>query len=306
MILVIHFLTIIFLWTTLTCLQQLQLTAAWLGTPYDLSVSKRGRSRFSNLYMSVNDDGIPFKVMSNVDPQKAISSLYNINVNKIRYLGKGSDAIVREGCVLLPPTDEYQHFLMRTALWVYAMGWDDDNQEQLIRCVGLDNPTPFTMAEMMMQDNNNNDDIATSIQSSVLLQNLIYRGGNTGGDVAMMFHSVSELERTEIGHSGMYEGGLEAAIRYVETKQKDDESYIFQSSEGCVPIRPVERFKFFFNYCQFSPDEIESMLASNVDDNTDDAWISLEVPPEVILAEWDKNECWKYLRNRMKQQNYIR
>ena len=57
--------------------------------------------------------------MNNLDPQKAISSLYNINIHDIRYLGKGSDAIVREGCVLLPPTDEYQHFLMRTALWVY-------------------------------------------------------------------------------------------------------------------------------------------------------------------------------------------
>jgi hypothetical protein len=167
----------------------------------------------------------PSKVMSNVEPQKAISSLHNINVNQIHYLGKGSDAIVREGCVLLPPTDEYQNFLMRTALWVYSMGWDDDNQEQLNRCVGLDNPTPFTMAEMMMQDKNNNDDTATSIQSSVLLQNLIYRGGNTGGDVAMMFHSVSELERTEIGHSGMYEGGLEAAIRYVETDVRVVESY---------------------------------------------------------------------------------
>jgi hypothetical protein len=83
---VLHCHVLNLLWTILTCLQQLQLTAAWLVTAYELSVSKKGKSRLSNLYMSTGstiEDGIPSKVMSNVDPQKAISSLYNINVNPI-------------------------------------------------------------------------------------------------------------------------------------------------------------------------------------------------------------------------------
>jgi hypothetical protein len=71
----------------------------------------------------------------------------------------------------------------------------------------------------------------------------------------MMFHSVSELERTEIGHSGMYEGGLEAAIRYVETKQKDDESYISQSFEGSLPYpsglwKGLNSFSIIVNFHQ--------------------------------------------------------
>jgi hypothetical protein len=290
----------ILLWNIIIFLQKKQIGNALLTNSHLASPSKHGMSAFFKRDMSIQST---WQATNNQDPQKATSSLYNINIHAIRYLGKGPDAIVRKGCVLLPPTDEYQHFLMRTALWVYAMGWDDENQEQLIRCVALDNPTPFTMAEMIIEDHENHNN--ANDQNSLLLQNLVYRGGNTGGDVAMMFHSVAELGRMEIGNSGMYEGGLEAAIRYVkDMSQKGNQESLQPDDRSVSILRPVERFKFFFNYCQFSPNELESMLASN-GDNPEDGWISLEVPPEVILAEWDKNECWKYLRNRMKQQKYL-
>jgi hypothetical protein len=50
----------------------------------------------------------------------------NVN-NEIRYLGSGPDAIVRPGVVLVAPEHEYDHFLMKSAVFVYAIGLDDNN-----------------------------------------------------------------------------------------------------------------------------------------------------------------------------------
>jgi hypothetical protein len=37
------------------------------------------------------------------------------------------------------------------------------------------------------------------------------------------------------------------------------------------------------------------MLEMTVSGETGDAWMSVEVPPEVILVEWDnKNEFWRF------------
>jgi hypothetical protein len=40
-------------------------------------------------------------------------------------IGLGPNAIVREGVVLVAPPEEYNHYLMRSALFVYAMGLDE-------------------------------------------------------------------------------------------------------------------------------------------------------------------------------------
>jgi hypothetical protein len=218
-----------------------------------------------------------------------------LDASAIRYLGLGPNAIVREGAVLVAPPEEYNHYLMRSALFVYAMGLDDYN-EQVIRCVVLDNPTPFTLGEMATGLNGMERDgsSSSSASSSPLLNNLIYRGGNLGGETAMMLHSRKELERDEIGTSGIYEGGLAQALSQVKTITEADAD----ANEAQAPM--VNDFKFFFNYCQFSPVELETML-DVIDPETGDAWISFEVPPALILEEWDKNEFWRYLRNDWKK-----
>lgn len=202
-----------------------------------------------------------------IQPQRRSSPLYSLANNmdiasSIRFLGKGTRAIVREGCVLIAPPDEFNHYLMQASVFIYAIGLDEYD-EQVIRGVVLDNPTPFTMGEM-------------AGVSGSLAGNLLYRGGNTGGEVAMMLHSESELKRDEIGTSGIYEGGLELAM---------------------VEDQEIDNFKFFFNYCEFSPIELETMLETGDNGTDGDAWTSVEVPKEVILEEWDKNECWRFLRN---------
>lgn len=219
-----------------------------------------------------------------------------LDASAIRYLGLGPNAIVREGVVLVAPPEEYNHYLMRSALFVYAMGLDDYN-EQVIRCVVLDNPTPFTLGEMATGLNGMERDgssSSSSSPSSPLLNNLIYRGGNLGGETAMMLHSRKELKRDEIGTSGIYEGGLAQALSLVNAATEADAD----ANEAQAPV--VNDFKFFFNYCQFSPVELETML-DVIDPETGDAWISFEVAPALILEEWDKNECWRYLRNEWKK-----
>ena len=51
---------------------------------------------------------------------------------RIRYLGSGKDAIIRPGVVMVAPNHEYDHFLMRSAVFVYAIGLDE-NQDVVIR-----------------------------------------------------------------------------------------------------------------------------------------------------------------------------
>lgn len=185
----------------------------------------------------------------------------------IRFLGKGAEAIVRPGVVLLPPSFEFSTYLRESALFIHAMGYDDHLETNVIRGVVLDYPSAFTVGEM------------AGIQGA-LADNVIYRGGSHGGDSVMMLHSFGGRE--EIGSSGVYEGGLQEAIQACDNGTASP-----------------DRFKFFFNYCQFGTQELEDIIAEEEDD---DAWVSVEVPPEMVVNwSWDRGECWKQLRNAVRQ-----
>ena len=182
------------------------------------------------------------------------------------FLGKGPDAIVRPGSVLVAPLHEYSHFLMKSAIFVYAMGYDEEGVG-VIRAVALDNPTAFTMNEM-------------SSLPGILGSNIMFRGGERGNDSAIMLHScgslVGENSADEmIGSSGVYEGGLDAAIQLVDAEEADP-----------------EWFKFFFNYLEFTETELEQILTET--DSEGDAWVSLSVPSSFVLYDHDKNEVSSY------------
>ena len=142
---------------------------------------------------------------------------------RIRYLGSGEDAIVRPGVVLVAPKHEYDHFLMRSAVFVYAIGLNEDD-DMIIRAVVLDNPTAFTIGEMSPQ-----------IMGS-LSDNILFRGGYDGQDSALLLHSKGGSNGpvksdSEIGSSGIYEGGIVSAMESVDAG--------LISQDQC---------KFFFNY----------------------------------------------------------
>jgi len=221
----------------------------------------------------------------------------------LRFLGKGERAVVRPGVVLIAPNHEYNHFLMRSAVFIHAIGLNEYN-EHVTRGVIIDHPTAFTMGEM------GGGSVSGNLAHSVLFQ-----GGDNGNDSVMLLHSagsghhddthVSDDGTTSsstssdadadadanlkihcgemIGTSGIYEGGLYSAMDLVDDGVLDP-----------------DRFKFFFNYVEFSDAELEGMLSAT--DSEGDAWASMEVPTRVILDnDFDRGECWSYLRIQMKQ-----
>ena len=62
----------------------------------------------------------------------------------IRYLGRGTNSIVRPGVVLVAPEHEYDHYLRRSVVFVYGIG-SNEYGEHVTRGVIIDQPTAFTM-----------------------------------------------------------------------------------------------------------------------------------------------------------------
>jgi Uncharacterized ACR, COG1678 len=196
-------------------------------------------------------------------------SSQSFSSESIKFLGKGPEAIVRPGVVLLAPAEEYHHFLRQAAVFVYAMGENDDG-DYLIRGVILDQPTPFRIGEMM-----------PTKQSDGVYNNLIFRGGDVGPtdekEGAFCIHSFPDLGREEIGTSGIYQGG--------DLSQMSDPSAV----------------KFFFNYMEFTEQELEQMLEVRHKDG--DAWTSVEVPKNTVLSnDYDRGDAWSRLRNAIREQ----
>ena len=208
-----------------------------------------------------------------------LSSQGNPNdlASNIRFLGRGDRAIVREGCCLVAPNHEYNHFLMRSVVFIHAIGTDEYG-ETVARGVIIDHPTAFTMGEM-----------GGGSVSGILADNVLYQGGDNGNDSAMILHSVgqsidaSSLQDDsssnfegptidiacgeQIGMSGIYEGGVQDAMDLVDQA-----------------IVEAGQFKFFFNYVQFTDRELEGMLSAS--DSDGDAWCSLEVPSSFVLKDY--------------------
>jgi Uncharacterized ACR, COG1678 len=192
--------------------------------------------------------------------------------SSVRFLGKGERAIVRPGAVLVAPTHEYHHFYRQAAIFIHAMG-EDDYGVYVVRGVIIDHPTPFTLNEMMPDG---------KITGNPLGDNLLFRGGDKGGDGVILMHNRESLGQSVIGTSGVYQGGWDAALEACANGEAD-----------------VGDFKVFFNYCEFTEHELEDLLKSNEDG---DCWASVEVESDFVLSEdWDRGDCWKRLRNAVAQ-----
>lgn len=199
----------------------------------------------------------------------------------IRFLGRGSNAMVRLGCVLVAPSNEFHHFYRQSAIFVYAMGQEDrkdnNNNSFMIQGVILDYPTPFTLREMMDQNPRIWND-------NPLGENFLFRGGDKGNDKIILLHNQKHLGQAEIGTSGIFQGDWPTALP--------------ACASGSTPSKD---FKAFFNYCEFTEIELEDMLDSNQDG---DAWMSVEVDADFILdQDFDRGDAWTRIRNAIKQMN---
>ncbi|KAL3933363.1 MAG: hypothetical protein SGBAC_010432 [Bacillariaceae sp.] len=192
--------------------------------------------------------------------------------SSVRFLGRGSNAIVRPGVVLIAPSDEFHHFMRESAVFIYAMGLDDAD-EYVIRGVIIDHPTAFTIGEMM-------DGVKDDVNAAPVFSNLLYRGGDMGGESAFMLHSDEEIakmaDQDMVGTSGIYQGGLEYAVSSSDFDTK--------------------KAKFFFHFLEFTEQELENMLVDSESDG--DGWVSVEIPSNMVLSsEYDRGDAWARLRN---------
>jgi Uncharacterized ACR, COG1678 len=226
----------------------------------------------------------------------------------IRYLGKGVDAIVREGAVLLAPAHEFHHFYRQAAIFIYSIGTDiavqrddDDDETVLIRGLIIDHPTAYTVNEVLGDD----DRFAGTAFGDA---NLVHRGGDKGRDGLILLHNVPSMmvntttsttttgipnddhygdeQETPtiqmIGNSNIYQGGWDQVVAACASGQA--------TGDNC---------KAFFNYCEFTEAELEDLLQSNEDG---DAWISVEVDSKLLLSqEWQRGDCWRRLRNAVRE-----
>mmetsp|Transcript_33483 Transcript_33483/g.40563 ORF Transcript_33483/g.40563 Transcript_33483/m.40563 type:complete len:287 (+) Transcript_33483:74-934(+) len=200
----------------------------------------------------------------------------------IRLLGRGNDAVVRVGCVLLAPTHEYSHWLMKAAIFVFAIGLNDDG-EKVTRGIVIDNPTVFTMNEM-----------APGMVNGILAGNILFKGGDGGNDSAIMMHSYPLETSSEVGTSGIYEGGLQEAMDMADSGEVDP-----------------TKIKFFFNYVEFSDAELRDMLSSSssAGNGREDTWASVELMTSSVdlVVDWDlrKGQAWQLLRNKMRNMERV-
>jgi hypothetical protein len=198
----------------------------------------------------------------------------NEEAGKIRYLGSGDDAIIRPGVVLVAPSHEYDHFLMRSAVFIYAIGLDEQ-ENTIARGVVLDHPTAFTIGEM-----------SPNVMGS-LSENQLFRGGYDGSDTAILLHSAGGGDGpvksdSMIGSSGIFEGGIVSAMESAD-----------------AGVIETNRCKFFFNYMQFTEKELDNMFAG-VEDG--DAWVSLEIPTDYVLnSDYERGQLWSKLRNSIRE-----
>jgi hypothetical protein len=201
----------------------------------------------------------------------------NESPDSFEFLGKGSSALVEPGIVLVAPSHEYNHFLMRSTVFIYDQGLNEFD-EMVTRGVIIDHPTAFTMNEMGVDNLGN------------LGENILWRGGDAGNDTVMFLHChriENSSPMNKIGCSGIYEGGLQEVKQRINSGELD--------SDGC---------KFFFNFIEFREKELQSIMTET--DSDGDAWAVMKVPKEFITnGEYARGDAWSYLRNHMKSRNYF-
>lgn len=218
----------------------------------------------------------PCRFRSVTPPKLSSGSSSNEGTENIRYLGSGEDAIIRPGVVLVAPVHEYDHFLMKSAVFVYAIGLDE-SENTIIRGVVLDHPTAFSIGEM-----------SPNVMGRVS-DNSLFRGGYDGSDTAMLLHSAGGPDGpvaadTMIGTSEIFEGGIVSAMESVD-----------------AGVIEPEQCKFFFNHMQFTVKELDDMFSAT--DSDGDQWSSLEIPPEYVLdSDYDRGELWLKLRRTIKHE----
>lgn len=211
----------------------------------------------------------------------------------ISYVGRGSSAIVRKGSLLIAPSQEYHHLLSKAAIFIYDVGLDDENNELVARGVIIDHPTAFSISEMVDDSYFQNEEgIAATIG-----KNTLFRGGDLGEEFVMVLHSLHPNHPSQemIGSSGIYQGGLSNIIDAI--------------NRGDIVCDTTNSIKFFFNYLEFTENQLNLMFHDDDDDTNQqgsiDSWLSVEVLPSSFILHngYNRGSAWEKIRNYVRLNN---
>ncbi|KAJ8613808.1 hypothetical protein CTAYLR_004919 [Chrysophaeum taylorii] len=154
-------------------------------------------------------------------------------------------ASVREGCAVTAPPKEFNHFLRKATVFVIEHGDGGTVGVNLMK------PTMLTIGE------------AAGVQGAIG-ENTLYEGGEAGGRGVLMIHAVQDLEGAkQIGDSGIFVGGLKAAVERV-----------------AIGRNHPSDFKFFFNYVKWPKGQLDQDVQSG-------RWTPFDLPHDLILHQDD-------------------
>lgn len=164
-------------------------------------------------------------------------------------------------CLLVAPESEGGHLTNEGVVFIYQI-----NDEEATGVV-LQKPTTFTMNEMAPDF----DDFD---------ENVMYRGGEEGGQSVLMFHPHGDLDGCRNVGNGIFVGGVQNAKQAVWSGMK-----------------PASTFQFFFNHLTFSTVNLEGMLSEN------GGWKVLRFPEQAmvdVVLSPGEGEIWSQLHRRIK------
>jgi len=164
------------------------------------------------------------------------------------------------GCVLLAQPGEHDHFLSKAAVFVF------EHNERGTQGVILGRQSAFSLGE-------------TAPGIGLFAPNPLFIGGESGPDMAIMFHRFDLGGYAKNVGGGIYVGGLRQARELVE-------------SRGAVP----NDFKFIFNNVQWAPGLLQSEIEQK-------RWDVIRMPTSLVLEQKMASSIWTKARNTIRSKD---
>ncbi|CAM9229587.1 unnamed protein product, partial [Hapterophycus canaliculatus] len=146
------------------------------------------------------------------------------------------------GSVLVAGSDNYGHMTYKAVALIYEHGEGGPT-----RAVCVDKGLDFTIGEMSSGD------------LGPLSNNRLFRGGEDGGEVAIMIHSHDIEGARPLGDTGLFVGGFVSALDLVDEQRAE----------------PGD-FKFFFNHLAWPAGALKEQVEKGL-------WKVVGLPNEVLL-----------------------
>ncbi|GAB5361275.1 hypothetical protein AAMO2058_000699700 [Amorphochlora amoebiformis] len=207
------------------------------------------------------DEKVDLRTVLDLDPEEVTSPEVTDSDSEIETASLIDT--LQSGAVLIAKKDaNFDHFYSESCILVL-----EDHPQQGTVGLLIDNNTPWEVGEM-----------APVFEDTKLANVPLNMGGGDGPDKLLMLHNIPELEgAVPIGDSGVYIGGVTAAVQLVERGD----------------LEP-DQFHFFFKRCEWLPGALQKEINQEL-------WKMAKVSPHLLLKQKGrrKRKLWNDLRSRL-------